>query len=127
MTSTEAKAFRKALESKRTELGNRTTNRDALAVDTSSDELDRIQHAAERDYAIGNLERTLSRLREVSAALRRLDEGTFGVCGRCEEEIDTKRLTAVPWASKCIVCQEAADHEQECEISQTEEPLALAV
>jgi DnaK suppressor protein len=40
-----------------------------------------------------------------------MDAGSFGVCGRCEEEISLKRLAAVPWAPFCIVCQEAADLE----------------
>jgi RNA polymerase-binding transcription factor DksA len=46
----------------------------------SSDELDRIQEASDRDYTIGNLERTSRRLREVQFAIRRVDVGTFGVC-----------------------------------------------
>ena len=61
---------------------------------------------------MGNLERTSSRLGEVRGALRRIGAGTFGVCAGCEEDINLKRLTAVPWASYCIVCQEAEDREK---------------
>ncbi len=111
MTKAEANAFRKTLESRQTELqiANKTQ---PIELEATSDELDRIQQATERDYAIGSLERNFSRLREVSAAIRRLDAGTFGICGSCEEEITTKRLAAVPWAPFCIVCQEAADNER---------------
>ena len=56
---------------------------------------------------------TPARLREVQAALCRMDAGTFGVCVECQENINLKRLNAVPWASSCLVCQEAADREQE--------------
>jgi DnaK suppressor protein len=112
MTKTELNAFRRALESRRTELESGNRNREALAIEMSPDELDRIQHAGERDMAIGNLERDSSRLIEVRGALHHLDAGTFGICAGCEDNINPKRLAAVPWASFYIVCQEAADREQ---------------
>jgi DnaK suppressor protein len=92
-------------------MGNR--NRDDLAIDTSPDELDRIQHASERDHAIRSLENTANRLRDVRTALRRMDAGTFGICIGCDEIITPKRLAALPWASYCIICQEATDREQQ--------------
>jgi RNA polymerase-binding protein DksA len=39
---------------------------------------------------------------EIDAALKRIDEGTFGVCTRCGQPIDAKRLEALPWATLCI-------------------------
>jgi DnaK suppressor protein len=93
-------------------LGNANSNREALALQPSPDELDRIQNASDRDMAIGNLERDSSRLLEVRAALRRIDAGTFGSCVECEVTINPKRLAAIPWASSCIVCQEALDREK---------------
>ena len=42
-----------------------------------------------------------------------MNEGIFGVCLHCEEEISPKRLNAVPWAPFCIQCQEQADRNQE--------------
>ena len=44
--------------------------------------------------------------------LRRIDEGSFGVCLHCEEDISPKRLAAVPWTAFCIRCQEVADRNQ---------------
>jgi DnaK suppressor protein len=73
--------------------------------------LDRIQLAGDRDWAMGNMERNSKRLREVRDALRRIDTGRFGICVDCEENINPKRLAAVPWASSCIACQQAADRE----------------
>jgi len=122
MTKTEADAFRKTLETRRTEL-QAANQAHPIEVETVSDELDRIQHTTERDYAIGSLERNFSRLREVNAALRRLDAGTFGICGNCEQEIKPKRLAAVPWAPFCIVCQELADNEAVAAPLETEESL----
>lgn len=112
MTKTESKTLRTVLENRRTELESGTRNRQALAIETSPDELDRIQHASERDLAMGDLERNSGRLREVQAALRRMDAGTFGVCAECEVTIHPRRLAAIPWASLCVVCQELQDRGQ---------------
>jgi DnaK suppressor protein len=112
MTKHELNGFRRALENKLLEIGNGSSSREALAIETSPDELDRIQNANDRDYAMGNLERTSSRLGEVRTALRRIGAGTFGICTGCEENINLKRLTAVPWASYCIACQEVLDREK---------------
>jgi DnaK suppressor protein len=114
------------LENKQVELGNGNWNREALAIQRSSEDLDRIQQASDRDWAMGNLARNSSRLREVRAALGRVDAGTFGICAECEEEINPKRLTAVPWASLCIVCQEAADLAEEAAGAEIEPSLVLA-
>jgi DnaK suppressor protein len=126
MTKNELNAFRKNLENSRKELGNDNRNREALAIETSPDDLDRIQHASERDYAMGNLERNSSRLREVQGALGRMDAGTFGICVSCEENINLKRLAAVPWTSFCIACQEVADRGQSESQSEMDTPLVLA-
>jgi DnaK suppressor protein len=80
-----------------------------LAIETSPEELDRIQHASDHDVLIDNLERDSTQLAEVRSALRRVNIGTFGFCLGCEEKINPKRLAAVPWASFCIVCQEAVE------------------
>lgn len=87
--------------------GNR--RRGALAIETSPDELDRIQNGQERDLAIGTLDRDTRLLRTVRAALSRIDAGTFGMCLDCGADIGRKRLAAVPWTALCIVCQEASD------------------
>ena len=127
MTKTEMNAFRRALENRQIDLGNGNRNREALAIETSPDELDRIQHASERDYAMSNLERNSNRLREVRTALGRIDAGTFGICAGCDENINPRRLAAVPWASFCIVCQEAADRGQETSRSGMDALLVMAV
>ncbi len=46
---------------------------------------------------------------DVRSALRRLESASYGVCENCEEPIGTKRLRALPWASRCIRCQSADD------------------
>jgi DnaK suppressor protein len=127
MTKTELRAFRRLLENKQAEIGNGSAHREALAIEASTDDLDRIQQTSDRDYAVSNLERNSNRLREVRAALRRIDAGTFGICVGCKENINPKRLAAVPWASSCIVCQEAADCDQRTPWNESDTSLVMAV
>jgi DnaK suppressor protein len=113
MTKTELNKFRNILEAKQAELEQVIRNREAITIEKSPDALDEVQHAAERELAIRNLDRESNLLRNVRAALRRIDEGTFGVCLHCEEDISPKRLNAVPWTAFCIQCQEQADRNRE--------------
>jgi len=113
MTKTELNKFKEVLETKQAELAQVLRNREGIAIEKSPDALDEVQNAAERELAIRNLDRESNLLRNVRAALHRIDEGTFGVCVHCEEDISIKRLHAVPWAPYCIQCQEIADRSQE--------------
>jgi RNA polymerase-binding transcription factor len=109
MTDTELNRFNEILVSKQTELEQIVRNRDGIAIEKSADALDEVQHAAERDLAISNLDRESNLSRNVRSALRRIEERSFGICIHCEEEISPKRLAGVPWAPFCIRCQEQAD------------------
>ena len=113
MTKTELNKFKKILENKQDELERIVRNRDAITIEKSADALDEVQHAAERELAIRNLDRESNLLRNVRSALRRIEDGSFGTCLHCEEEISPKRLNAVPWAPFCIQCQEQADRNQD--------------
>jgi DnaK suppressor protein len=101
--------FQEILEQKEAELVQELRTRDGITIENSADQMDQIQNASERDLAIRNVDREFILLREVKAALRRIHDGSFGTCIECEWSINPNRLAAVPWASRCIVCQEAAD------------------
>ena len=47
-----------------------------------------------------------NKLRQLDAALRRLNEGEYGVCRACEESIPARRLQVIPWAEYCVQCQD---------------------
>lgn len=112
MTKTELNKFRNTLEAKQAELEHFVSNREGIAIEKSPDALDEVQHAAERELAIRNLDRESNLLRSVRGALRRIQDGSYGTCLHCEEEISPKRLAAVPWTAYCIQCQELADRNQ---------------
>ena len=67
-------------------------------ADMSSDDYD-------RGVALGIFTQEQEILYLVEAALKRLDDGTFGICEVCEKPISSKRLEAVPYATLCIQCQ----------------------
>jgi len=126
MTKQELNKFKQLLETRFAELSAVVRNREGIAIEKSPDALDEVQHAAERELAIRNLDRESHLLRQVRSALRRIGDGTFGVCVHCEEDISIKRLNAVPWAAYCISCQEMADRNQVEETEDLEEILVSA-
>jgi|SRR5579863_1401450 len=84
-------------------------NREIIAVERSADEMDQTGRSTEQEVAILGLNRRSELLRNIQAALRRIEERTFGTCTNCEEAIGRNRLVAVPWTPFCIRCQEAVD------------------
>jgi DnaK suppressor protein len=56
-------------------------------------------------------------LHKIEEALRRLEEGTFGYCFECGEEISERRLRALPFAVRCKDCEEAREMAQQRERS----------
>ena len=111
--STKMGGIQEILERKEAELAQVLRNRDGITIEKSADQMDEIQYASERDLAIRNVDRESKLLRQVRAALRRIHDGSFGTCEDCESQISPKRLAAVPWASRCIQCQEAADRDRQ--------------
>jgi DnaK suppressor protein len=110
MEAVELKKFKLALEAQQAvaihELGE---NREIIAVERSADEMDQTGRSADREFAILGLNRRSELLRNIQAALRRIEDGTFGTCTNCEEAIGRNRLVAVPWTPFCIRCQEVVD------------------
>jgi DnaK suppressor protein len=103
--------FEEILERKAAELMGVLRKRDGITIEKSADQMDEIQYASERDLAIRNVDRDSALLRELKAALRRVHDGSFGICMECESAISPKRLAAVPWALRCIQCQDVADRD----------------
>ena len=76
---------------------------------TQSHSGDSAEQAQERENdevvdAIGN--ETAQSIRVVTAALERIDDGSYGICESCGEEIAEGRLQAIPEATRCVNCAE---------------------
>ena len=73
MTNAEIKKYREILEAKQSELIFLLRNREGIEIEKSPDALDEVQRASERELAIRTLDRESSLLRNVRAALQRID------------------------------------------------------
>jgi DnaK suppressor protein len=109
MTRNEVNEFTAILRRRLIELAPQLRKRDGIAIEKAHDAMDETQFAAERELVTRTLERESKVMRDVRAALQRVEEGIYGTCLHCEEEISLKRLKAVPWAALCIGCQELDD------------------
>jgi DnaK suppressor protein len=112
MERSELERFKTVLETMLRNMEQPLRRRDEIAVENAPDTIDRVQRAAERELAIRQIESDFSRMQSVKLALDRIEDGGYGTCLRCEQEISPKRLQAVPWASYCVRCQEIADRER---------------
>jgi DnaK suppressor protein len=71
-----------------------------------SDDGDIADVACRDSMQAAKFSRHLSQLRAIEEALLKIDEGTFGICEDCEEKIAPGRLNAMPFALRCVECQE---------------------
>jgi len=102
-------SFREVLQAKQAELSHNSRALESIAIERSADALEEAQYKSAREVAIAGLNRESSVRRDVAMALLRIQNGTFGVCVHCDNDISRRRLEAVPWTSLCIRCREAAD------------------
>ena len=87
----------------------RSINRNRLAeeeitLENTEDEGDLATISHNKELLYNLHESDFQRLKSIQEALKRMDRGEFGECIRCGEEINEKRLAAVPWATMCITC-----------------------
>jgi DnaK suppressor protein len=75
------------------------------SLDTLADPVDRASAQTEMDYTFNRFCRDGLNKGNVLNALRKIDDGSYGFCEECEEEIPIKRLKAIPDARYCITCQ----------------------
>ncbi|HXK00878.1 MAG TPA: TraR/DksA C4-type zinc finger protein, partial [Verrucomicrobiae bacterium] len=69
---------------------------DSIRIQQVADPLDMTQEAAQRDVAVQILDRESVLARRIRSAISRTDDGSYGICLDCEEEIAPKRLKAIP-------------------------------
>src|SRR5262249_22893501 len=124
MTATEKKAFRQQLLDLGKRLRGEVAHLETAALrsaggETSGGLSNAPLHPAdlgsdtfEQEGSLSLLQNENGQLAAVIAALRRLDDGTFGRCEECQEPISADRLRAVPYARLCIACARDAEQAQ---------------
>jgi DnaK suppressor protein len=100
LTTDQLAMLRGRLEQLRAELRTRLERDQAVAreAEPEVEPLDAAEQTREQDDAILRADRDRAQLREVDNALRRMEEGTYGVSQISGEPISFERLRAVPWA-----------------------------
>ena len=95
----------KALKARLSELTGRVAEIDSeLRVPLSADSEDRATDLENQDALEGIEISKIQEIKQIGEALRRIAEGTYGVCAQCGVDIDPKRLKALPNATRCISC-----------------------
>ena len=110
MDQKKAKNYREKLLTKKQEIleaynKNKSYGKEA-DEEGSQDIADKASNSYTKEFlfSLSNTERDM--LAQVDEAIVRIDDRRFGTCAVCEDELDKKRLEAVPWAKRCISCQE---------------------
>lgn len=75
----------------------------------AKDEGDRATASTAAEISLVQQTQAEALLRMIGAALQRIEDGTFGECLNCGQDIGAKRLEAIPWTRYCITCQELID------------------
>ncbi len=116
MNQKDLKRYKKMLEDSKTSLlesAKRTLVEESnFDTDDLPDEID----LASSEYAQSMVFRLRDRekflLKKIEKALARIEDGTFGICERCEEDIAQKRLEARPVTTLCIRCKEEPEKKE---------------
>lgn len=115
MEKLDIRQLRKKLELQRQEIKQSLHHLDqetrSLGVDCAQDPADLCVTSVSKETLFEQSSKRRTNLRLIEAALRRMEEGSFGECAGCGNEIPARRLQAVPWTQFCIRCQEAIEHE----------------
>ena len=69
------------------------------------DPADRASLESDRNFMLRIRDRENKLIKKIKKALARIDNGTFGICEKCGEDISIKRLKARPVTTQCIECK----------------------
>jgi DnaK suppressor protein len=110
------KKFRTLLENKRKSVleNAKKTLVEDMTLDTNDlpDEMDLASSEYLQSFNFRLRGREKAHLKKLEHALRKIDEGSFGICEECEEPISKKRLEARPETTLCIRCKEDQERDE---------------
>ncbi len=109
MTKRQLDKFRAELEKKLSEIEKNSALRSELITERSNDPMDQMQSRQDLDLTIHTIDSAWRTWKAVETALTLLGDGEYGICLECDEDINPKRLAAIPWTTLCVSCQEERD------------------
>jgi DnaK suppressor protein len=80
--------------------------------DTFPDPNDRATLESDRNFVLRMRDRERKLSSKITKALERIENGTFGICESCGEEISVERLTVRPVTTLCIECKEQQEQQE---------------
>jgi DnaK suppressor protein len=81
-------------------------------ADDRYDEIDQASADIEQAMRMQLKNREVIHMKKIEDALRRIDEGKFGLCAECGEDIELKRIEARPTATLCVSCKEEQERRE---------------
>lgn len=112
MTHEEIEKYKEMLLNEKREILQALAEGDSTAKDLLEKEMQNVGDSADEaslsiTQNILNLTNSKNRqtLIAIEAALRRIEESSFGICVNCGKEVSKERLDALPWATMCIKCK----------------------
>ena len=121
MEKAQIQQYRWKLESRQEDavrlLGRLASETRALDVDSPQDSGDQSTGSLAKESLFRQTSQRRHMVRMIERALRRIADGTYGICVACADNIPRKRLEALPWTDCCLHCQEIAERELESEPS----------
>jgi DnaK suppressor protein len=116
LNAKELKRFKKLLEESRVNIlaNARKTMEEESNFDTDDlpDEIDQASSELVQSMSFRLRDREKFLLKKIDKALARIEDGSFGMCERCEEPISAKRLEARPVTTLCIRCKEEQEKKE---------------
>ena len=116
LSKSESERFRQILVEKREVLvaNAQSTLHEDMTLDANDlpDEMDLASSEYLQSFTFRLRGREKVFLDKIEKALRKIEEGTFGTCEECQEEISIKRLEARPETTLCIRCKEDQEREE---------------
>ena len=112
LSDNQREEFKRTLETRISELNHTVAAAEREAREGEDKHADLADQAAseyERQSLVHKAAAARQMLKNLTQALERMQQGTFGECIECGGDMEVKRLEAIPWARYCVKCQEARE------------------
>jgi len=116
MDAKDLEYFRKSLTQELDDIlrkGEETIEDMTESREVYADPADRATAESDRSFTLRLRDRERKLIKKIQQALRRMDDGTFGQCEECGEEIGVERLKARPVTTLCIECKSRQEEEEQ--------------
>lgn len=111
MSPRELERIRLRLEAERELVRKQARTGQAFDTEQAADPVDQAQSLTATEVTISVLNSEHEKKIAIDNALKSIERGEYGICQDCGEPIGQKRLLAVPWAARCVACQNERDQE----------------